>query len=89
MGHDETKQVSRVRMHVLAMDASVNTSDIRIYMYIPTSKSEYTLREHTVSRGYEMTLILIIFWHIRQIRFNAVLNVAMQTFIGNIFFHWI
>ena len=35
MGQDETTQVSRVHTHVLGLNASLDTSDIRVY--IPTS----------------------------------------------------
>ena len=40
MGQDKAKQVSRVRTHVLAMNASLNTLDIQTYIH--TNKSEYT-----------------------------------------------
>ena len=58
MGVDETTQVSRVRTHVLAMKASLNTLDIRLF--IATSTSKYALYERTVSYGYVMTLIMIL-----------------------------
>ena len=45
MGQGETMQVSRVHTLVLVMNASLNTSDIPIY--IPMNKSEYSLYEHT------------------------------------------
>ena len=45
MGKGETMQVSHVHTLVLAMNATLNTSDIPIY--IPMNKSEYSLYEHT------------------------------------------
>ena len=58
MGQDKTTQVSSVRIHVLAMNASLNTSDIQ--PYIPTNKSQYTIYKHTVHHGYVMTLRMIL-----------------------------
>ena len=58
MGQDEATQVSRVRTHVLGLNVSLNTSDIRVY--IPTYKFEFSLYEQTVRHGYAMTLKLIL-----------------------------
>ena len=58
MGQNKTTQVSRVRTHVLAMNASLDTSDIQ--SYISTNKSEYAIYEHTASQLYVLTLRMIL-----------------------------
>ena len=44
MGKEETTQVSRVRTHMFALNANLNTLDVRLY--IPTNKYKYSLYEH-------------------------------------------
>ena len=58
MGHDNVSHTCITCAHVLAMNASLNASDIAIY--IPINKSEYSLYEHTPRHGHAMTMILII-----------------------------
>ena len=58
MGQDETAQVVRVRTHMLSLNATHYTSDMRIY--IPTNKSKLSLFGHNVRHRYVMTLILIL-----------------------------